>query len=138
MPIEKSDNKTLFLFQSKDMQRFYQRYGKHLVLLNSNYMTTKYSLPLYFLVVQTNVKYQVAAIIVTQEKTACMLSKALQIIKSNFNTLDVIFTSSFLISLFSTNTLFLYFGFHMILGYMFQEKSKRNIGKKWGKRGNSF
>ena len=122
MPIEKTDNKMLFVYQSKDMQRLYQRYGKHLVLLDATYKTTKYSLPLYFLVVQTNANYQVAAVIVTQEETTCMLSKALQIIKDNFNTLDVIFSFSSLFSLFSTNTLFLYVGFHMILRHMFQEE----------------
>ena len=122
VPIEKTDNKMLFVYQSKDMQRLYQRYGKHLVLLDATYKTTKYSLPLYFLIVQTNVNYQVAAVIVTQEETTCMLSKALQIIKGNFNNLDVIFGFSFLFSLFSTNTLFLYVGFHMILRHIFQEE----------------
>ena len=96
------------------MQRLYQRYGKHLVLLDATHKTTKYPLPLYFLVVQPNVNYQVAAVIVTQEETTCILWKALQIIEGNFNTWDIIFSFSFLVSLFSTNTLFLYFGFHMI------------------------
>ena len=52
------------------------------------------------MVVQTSVNYQVAAVIVTHEETTCMLLKALQIIKANFNNLDVIFSFSFLISLF--------------------------------------
>ena len=43
-------------------------------------------------------------------------------LKSNFKTLDFMFSFSFLISLFSANTLFLYFGFHMILEHMFQEE----------------
>ena len=111
----------LFVYQSKDMQRLYQRYGKHLVLLYATYKTTKYLLQLYFLVVQTNIYYEIA-VIATQEETACMLSKALQIIKGNFNTLDVIFSLFFLISLVSTNSLFLYFDFDMILEHMFQEK----------------
>ena len=63
----------LFVYQSKDMQRLYQRYGKHLVLLDATHKTTKYPLPLYFLVVQPNVNYQVAAVIVTQEETTCIL-----------------------------------------------------------------
>ena len=104
------------------MQRLYQQYGKHLILLYTTYKTAKYSFKLHFLVVQTNVNCQVAAVIVTQEETTCMLSKILQIIKGNFNTLDVIFSFSFLISLFSTNTLFLYFDFYMILGHIFQEE----------------
>ena len=92
------------------------------MLLYATNKTTKCWFKLHFLVVQTNVNCQVATDIVTQEETTCMLSKTLQIIKDNFNTLDVIFSFSFLISLFSTNTLFLYFDFHMILGHIFQEE----------------
>ena len=122
VPLEKTDNKMLFVYQSKDMQILYQWYGKHLMLLYATYKTTKYSLQLHFLVVQTNVNYQVAAVIIAEEETKCMLSKALQIIKSNFNTLNVIVSFSFLITLFSTNTLSFEFGFHLILEHMFQEK----------------
>ena len=104
------------------MQRLYQQYGKHLILPYTTYKTAKYSFKLHFLVVQTNVNCQVAAVIVIQEETICMLSKTLYIIKGNFNTLDVIFSFSFLISPFSTNTLFLYFDFHMILENIFQEE----------------
>ena len=112
----------LFAYQLKDIQRLYQQYGKHLVPLYATYKTTKYSLKLHFLVVQTNVICQVVAAIVIQEETTCMLSKTLQITKGNFNTLDVIFNFSFLISLFSTNTIFLYFDFHMVLEHKFQEE----------------
>ena len=104
------------------MQRLYQQYEKHLVLLYATYKTTKYSFKLHFLIVQTNVNCQVAAVIITQEKATCMLSKTLQIIKGNVNTLDVIFSFSFPINLFSTNTLSLYFDFHMILEHIFQEE----------------
>ena len=92
------------------------------MLLYATYKTTKYSLQLHFLVVQTNVNCQGAAVIVSQEETTCMLSKTLQIIKGNFNTLDVIFSFSFFIRLFSINTLFLYFDFHMILEHMFHKE----------------
>ena len=34
-------------------------YDKHLMLLDVAYETTKYALPLYFLVVMTNVNYQI-------------------------------------------------------------------------------
>ena len=92
------------------------------MLLYATYKTTKYSFKLHFSVVQTNVNGQVAAVIVTLEETTYMLSKTLQIIKGNFNTLDVIFSFSYLISLISTNTLFLYFDFDMILEHIFQEE----------------
>ena len=85
----------LFLYQSNDTQRLYQRYGKHIVLLDAACKTTEYSLPLYFLVVQTNVNYQVVAAIVTQEETTFMLSKALQIIKGNFSTFILVSYSVF-------------------------------------------
>ena len=32
-PVEKTANEMLVVYQSKDMQRLYQQYGKHLVLL---------------------------------------------------------------------------------------------------------
>ena len=96
------------------------------MLLYATYKTTKYSFKLHFLVVQTNVNCQVAAAIVIQEETICMLSKTLYIMKGNFNTLDVIFSFSFLISLFSTNTLFLYFDFHMVLEHIFQQEERKH------------
>ena len=103
MRVEKTDNEMI-------MQRLYQQYGKHLELLYETYKTTKYLFKLHFLVVKTNVE-------ITR-----MLSKTLQLLKDNFNSLDVIFSFSILISLLSTNTLFLYFDFNMILGYICQEE----------------
>ena len=63
------------------MQRLYRRYTPTLVLLNATYRTTKYSLPLFFLVVQTNINYQVAVVIVCQEKTTEIITEALIQIK---------------------------------------------------------
>ena len=51
--------KVIFMFQSHSMKHLYQRYGKHLALLSTTYKTTKFVLPLYFLVVQTNVNYKI-------------------------------------------------------------------------------
>ena len=63
------------------MQRLYRRYPPTLFLLDATYRSTKYPFPLYFLVVQTNVNYQVAAVIVCQEETMKMITKALSQIK---------------------------------------------------------
>ena len=63
------------------MQRLYRRYTPTLLLLDATYRTTKYSLRLYFLVIQTNVNYQVAAVVVCQEETTEMITKALSQIK---------------------------------------------------------
>ena len=117
---EKTDNKMLFVYQSK----YVKIIAAILETLSASLcnLQDKYLLQLYFLVVQTNVNCQAVAVIVTEEETTCMLSKTLQIIKGKFNTLDLIFSFSFLISLFSADTLFLYFHFQMILNHIFQEE----------------
>ena len=71
----------MFVYQSHEMRRLYRRCAPILVLLDATYRTTKYSLPLYFLVVQTNVNYQVAAVIVCQEEKTKMITEALRQIK---------------------------------------------------------
>ena len=57
--VDKGENKMLFVYQNCKMRRLYRRYGRNLILLDATYKTTKYALPLYFMVVQTNVNYQV-------------------------------------------------------------------------------
>ena len=69
------------MYQSTNIQRLYRKYGPHLVLPDATHKICKYSLPLYFLVVQTNVNFQIAAIIVLEDETGKLLTKALQIIK---------------------------------------------------------
>ena len=64
------------------MKRLYQKYGKQMVLLDATYRTCRYALPLFFLVVRTNVNYQVAAVFVTQQETASDIAEALDIIKT--------------------------------------------------------
>ena len=59
----------MYVCQSNEMQSLYRRYAATLLLLDATYRTTKHSLPFYFMVVQTNVNYQVAAVIVCQEET---------------------------------------------------------------------
>ena len=54
-----TEGKLLFIYQSPSMKRLYQRYGSNIVFLDATYRTTKYALPLYFMVVKTNVNYQV-------------------------------------------------------------------------------
>ena len=84
VPCEISENKMMFVYQSDEMQRLYRRYAPTLVLLDATYRTAKYSLPLYFLVVQTNVNYQAAAVIVCQEETTEMITEALRQIKGKY------------------------------------------------------
>ena len=64
----------MFCYQDKEMKRLYKCYGKNLVLLDATYKTSKYSVPLFFLVVQGNVNFQVAAVFVCQEKSTEMIT----------------------------------------------------------------
>ena len=51
--------KMIIAYQITQHDMFILEYGKHLVLLDATYNATKYALRLYFLVIQTNVNYQV-------------------------------------------------------------------------------
>ena len=75
------DNQLCFIYQSNEMKRLYHRYAPHLILLDATYKTTKYTLPLFFLVVKTNVNYMVVAVFIIQEETTKMITKALEEIK---------------------------------------------------------
>ena len=59
----------------------YERYGNHMILLDATYKTTNYALPLFFVVVQTNVNFQVCCVIVLEEESTEMITKALKILK---------------------------------------------------------
>ena len=83
IPIENTSSKLLFVYQSPDAKRLHRRYGGNLILLDATYKRRKYSLPLFFVDIQTKVNYQVAAVFVTQEETFEMQSQVLQIIKGS-------------------------------------------------------
>lgn len=53
-------NTFLFVHQSQEQQRLLKRYGD-MVLLDATYRTTKYALPLFLVVVRTNVGYKPVA-----------------------------------------------------------------------------
>ena len=58
------NGKTMFVYQSKEMNNMYERYGNHMILLDATCKTTRYTLPLFFVVVQTNVNFQVCCVII--------------------------------------------------------------------------
>ena len=64
------------VYQSNEMQRLQRRYASILVFLEATCQATKYALPCY-LVIQTNVNYQVAAVAATE-----MITEALSQINS--------------------------------------------------------
>ena len=55
-----------------------ERYGNTLCLLDGTYKTTKYALPLYFLVVKTNVDYMPVAECVVEDEMSTSLQEALE------------------------------------------------------------
>ena len=75
-----SNNGLLFVHQTNWQRRLLNRYGNELCLLDASYRTTKYSLPLYFLVVKTNMEYKVVASFVTQSETTDAIKEALSVV----------------------------------------------------------
>ena len=55
------ETKLLFVHQTKFQKRMLKRYGNSICLLHATYKTTKCLLPLFFVVVKTNVNYQAVA-----------------------------------------------------------------------------
>ena len=51
----------MLVYQSNHMARLSQKYGNEMCLLAATYKTIRYALSLFFLVVKSNVDYQVAA-----------------------------------------------------------------------------
>ena len=56
-------------------------YDNNICLLDATYKTTRYFIPLYSLVVKTNVDYQIVGFFATQDKTSDTLVEALSVIK---------------------------------------------------------
>ena len=79
--VPSGNGKMMFVYQSKEMKNMYERYGNHMILLDATYKTTRYALPLFFVVVQTNVNFQVCCVIVLQEESTEMITKALKMFK---------------------------------------------------------
>ena len=84
-PEETATNTLLFVHQTMWQRRLLQRYGNHMCLLDATYKTTRYALPLFFLVVQTNVDYQVVGSFVIQHETSQSIKEALQILQKETN-----------------------------------------------------
>ena len=79
---KQTDGKLVFVYQSPQMKRLYRLYAPSFLLLDATYKTTKYAVLLFFAVVKTNVNFQVVCVIVLQEETEPMITKALLILKS--------------------------------------------------------
>ena len=80
--VKTSGKGLLFVHQTRDQRRLLERYGNELSMLDATYKTTRYSLPLFFLVVKTNVDYQIVGSFVIQSETADAIYEALSVLKS--------------------------------------------------------
>jgi len=83
-PYNESDGSVkplLFYHQTEWQRHLIIRYG-NTCLLDATYKTTKYALPLFFLVVKTNVNYCVAATFIVQCEDSDSITEALYMIKS--------------------------------------------------------
>ena len=76
------DTKLCFVYQSNEMSRLYRKYAVNLIMLDATHKICKYTIPLFLLVVQTNVNFQVVAIIVVEDESSELLTQALNIVKS--------------------------------------------------------
>ena len=70
----------LFVHQEKWQQDLLSKYGSDLTMIDATYRTTKYDIPLFFLVVPTNVGYIVVAEFCIQSEGAEDIAEALQVI----------------------------------------------------------
>ena len=57
------------------------RYGNEIMLVDATYKTMRYELPLFFLVVKTNVNYVVVGSFVTQNETTTSIKDALRMFR---------------------------------------------------------
>lgn len=72
----------IFVHQTANQKRLMERYGNEICLLDATYKTSQYALPLFFVAVPTNTRYQViASFILSSETTEC-ISRALSILSS--------------------------------------------------------
>ena len=70
------------MHQAQLQQRLMNKYGNHICLLDATYKTTKYAIPLFFVVVKTNSDYQVVASFAVQDETTAAITEALGILKN--------------------------------------------------------
>lgn len=69
----------LFAHQTAWQKHLLKLYGNEITLLDATYKTMRYELPLFFLVVKTNVNYMVVGSFVIQRETTASIQEALRI-----------------------------------------------------------
>ena len=77
-----TESKLLFIHQSAYQNPLMKMYGNRIALLAAIYKTTKYSIPLFFVAVKTNMKYMVVGSFAIQEETTEAITEAIDILRS--------------------------------------------------------
>ena len=77
-----TEGKLLFVHQNDDQKRLLNLYGNHICQLDATYKTTRYSIPLFFIVVKTNVDHQVVGSFAIQDETTAAIREAISVFKS--------------------------------------------------------
>ena len=72
----------MFVHQTENQQELIKLYGNNVCLLDTTYKTTEYAMPLFFVVLKTNVDYQVVASFALQDETTSAIKDALLILRS--------------------------------------------------------
>lgn len=78
-PKSTGSHNLLFVHQEKWQQEMLAKYGCDMTMIDATYRTTKYDIPLFFLVVPTNVGYIVAAEFCVQGEGADNIVEALKV-----------------------------------------------------------
>lgn len=68
----------LWVHQTADQRRLLLKYGEELCLLDATHKTTRYSMPLFFVVIKTNTIYQVVAEFIVSSETTTLIRRALE------------------------------------------------------------
>ena len=79
---QEAEQTFLYIHQKEWQKELLTKYGNTITLMDATYKTTKYSIPLFFLCVKTNVNYTVVAEFVLQSENIAKIFEALSIIKS--------------------------------------------------------
>ena len=73
--------KRLFVHQTTSQQHLLNRYRNNICFFDATYKTTRYSLPLFFVTLKTNVDYQVVGSFTIQAETTESMKEALHVLK---------------------------------------------------------
>ena len=71
----------LLVHQTENQKRLLSQYGNELCLLDATYKTTRYALPVFFVVIRANTTYQVVGSFVVSEETCEAIGEAARVIK---------------------------------------------------------